>query len=557
MVSANDNVHEDAALHVAHLASQVGFPAATPVVVAAAPTPGRPHLDARRLHLTRRHLRTDISTYGGRLKAPTFTAGAVHAIAGSGAIFHVDLTAHATVEQIVLAQHLRALHNEWKIRSAGVAEAATVTAAAQHLWHPDHYSGDAVTALALLELLPRADCTLLPVSAVTSVRAAAADRLGAQRYVEFLHLWRAALTGRPTKTSRPSLLDWLALADTWLALMRSHLPAVSVTVAQTADDQVRAWTLLTTNPCGDPVGRAGQAELAAAAHTAVQRCAQLADQRDAHDDNLRPLQRQAKGSRDSTGGAGGATVSGQRTLLWRSATPDDDRNRRQFAHALSTAGHRGPRIAPTPVTYPTGRPNTRQLAIRQAQIAAGRIPTATPWTALRTQPRLSEQLLLAMVIDTSATMAAWTGATLPLGWAAAHAVADLGGICAVWGFAGEAFPIIGGGRAPQMVPQLHDPGSGSFGSIAAMQEATAPLQRRRGCPVLVVVTDGKLPGGDEVRAAVADYVADGVEVVWVMPRTTTGPDVIRPAAATIVDDYTPTTVAAGISAAILNRIRNH
>ncbi len=74
---------------------------------------------------------------------------------------------------------------------------------------------------------------------------------------------------------------------------------------------------------------------------------------------------------------------------------------------------------------------------------------------------------------------------------------------------------------------------------------------------MVVVTDGKLPGGDEVRAAVADYVADGVEVVWVMPRTTTGPDVIRPAAATIVDDYTPTTVAAGISAAILNRIRNH
>ena len=547
VISAHENVYEQASNAVANLAHQCGFTTA-PAVVADDAVSSAPHVNAAALHLTRDELRSDIATYRGRLAAPAFTAAAVNAIAAANATFSVDMSAHATPEQITVAEHFRALRNEWCIRGVGLAEATSITAAVDRLWRPDRYSGDSVVAIALLELLPRADATLIPPTAAQDVRRSVCEQLGSPALVKFLRLWRSALTGRPTGTRTPSLLDWIDHACRWLALTAQHLPGLSFN--RTANGR-SAIDLLSPNPSGDPLGRTAQAALRDAARVAIARVTELSLAPDGS--AIQPAQRIA--ARTAAGSAaGGATVSGQRTLQWRHPTDNDHHNRRLFTSKLAAAGHRRPTLAPTPVSYPTGRTNTRQLVIQQAQVKLGRPVTATPWTAMRTQARLSEELLLAIVIDTSATMSAWTGVTVPLGWAAAHAVAELGGVCAVWGFAGEHFPIIEPSHQPPEVPEIRDPGSGSYGAVTAMREATAPLLTRNGCAVLVVVTDGKLPDDDEVRAAVADYTAAGIAVVWVMPRSASRSGAVRPDSATIIDDQVPATVAEAISAAVLATI---
>ncbi|WP_042377268.1 hypothetical protein [Gordonia alkanivorans] len=551
---AIENAFEQASVAVAELTRQLELTPPPPVVKAATSSTGV-CVAVDRLGVSRQDLRTNIATYDGRLRAPMFTAGALAAIAAAHGAITVDLSAHATTEQVVLAGHFRTLSAEWHIRRLGLAEATSPVAAAHRLWRPDRFSGDEVVAVALLELLPRADAAILPPEAVRTVRAAAIDRVGEAGFLEFLRLWRAALSGRPLRVRTPSLLDWVALAERWCSLSALYLPDVHLAVDHGCDQYgvSGGQQLLAAKPSGDPSGRAAHAELLTAAAAAASRAQKLAALRAHTEVQSPPAHRQdPAGVGGLDGGAGGAVVSGSRTVTWRPPEPIDHHNRRLFTRELAAAGHRRPRMAPTPVAYPSGRVNTRQLAIQHAQIVAGRPATAMPWTAMRTQPRLSAELHLAVVIDTSATMLTWTGVTVPLGWAAAHAVSELGGNCTVWGFAGEPFPIISGGRAPSLVPEVRDHGSGSYGAVEAMAEATATLLTGEGCPILVVVTDGMLPDADQVCSAVADYSAAGIQVIWVMPRDAGAS--VRPAAATVIDNQTPASAAAAISAAVFAAI---
>lgn len=505
-----------------------------PVVTVAA-SAGRGVLVPGRYRLSNQDLREDIATYTGRLRSPRLAAATSVVASAAAAVSQIDLSVEGTAEQIQVAEYLRGLHVGFQLRHARVEEAGTVTACADSLWRPEQTTGDTTVALAVWELLPRVDGTLLPPTVTADVADLIDERLPRTALAAFQKLWRAALTGRPNRRSTPTILDWLGLATTWIDLHRQTFPDVALPNTDPVGGLL--WPI---NPTGDRLGRTLAAGLIGAARSAEER----ADGLFADLDDTLPGMRVGSTNSAGTTGAGGALASGKRVVTWREPTEQDMKNRRVFTQGLIIAGHRSPSIALTPVAHPSGRLNPRQLVARSAQLAAGLPVTAKPWTAKRSVPRTSTKLRLAVIIDASATMQRWAQTAAPLGWAAAHASAELGGQHTLWGFGGEAFPIVAAGIAPAQVPVVLDPGSGSAGAGEAIRKAAAEIPGT-GVGLVVVVTDGALPDGTDIEDAVDDAVAAGFTVVWAMPDSAAGR--IQPRQATILDKQTPASIAATIT----------
>lgn len=536
-----EDPHEEAERAVAALAHQFELTVSVPVHNADDRETG---INSRRLLLSRKELRHDISTYFGRLASPVLAAAAIPAIAAESSASSTDWPANALADELALGQHLRALTVEWEIRRHNVGQVTSVAAAAHHLWRPDRYTDDGVIALAVLELLPRVDAALLPESAVQTIKPAVVARMGIPAVHQCVRLWRQGLHGKDTT------------GDQWVQLARELLTRLCAAIP-VPDHEIRATepgvaAQLYGNTAAGALGVRTHHDLVAAAERVIESAHRLHASRPAPTSDP-ASQNGARIHPDDTGTSGGLFV-GQRTILWRPPTHADHRNRRLFTRRLDIAGRRTPGVAQVPSARPRGRTNTRLLMIRGAQLAAGRAPTAKPWIAQEASPRMSERLLVAMVIDTSATMAPWIDVTAPLGWATAHAVAELGGLCTLWGFGGQAYPIIDSRRAPDQVPVIRDTGSGSDGAATAIEEATKPMLTRSGCRILVVVTDGKLPDEDIVLAAVADARAAGISVIWAMRGSGRGQDVVRPTTATVLEDQTPRIIAEVIADSIIDQL---
>ncbi|KJR10481.1 hypothetical protein UG54_00315 [Gordonia sihwensis] len=480
-------------------------------------------------------LRQDISGYTGRLRAAPFVAAAVAVGSAAAAPSRIDLSGESTSEQIHIAQHLRGLHIGFQLRTAGVEEAGTLTAVADVLWRPERTSGPVTAALTVWEILPRVDAAILPPSVTAGIGELLEEHLPRPTLAGFQRLWRAALTGRPSPVTSPTALDWLALAGQWMDLHHQAFPDVAL--PSLGSDGTLGWS---ENPTRDPLGRHLASTLAVAAATINERAARLS----ALIADAAPPVGVGQTAASGAIGVGGALTSHRRLVSWREPTERDLKNRRTFTRGLVVAGHRSPSMAPTPIAYPAGRLNTRQLVARSAQWAAGLPVTAKPWTAMRSVPRTSTRLRLAVIIDASATMQRWAQTAAPLGWAAAHAVAEIGGQHTLWGFGGDAFPIVPAGVAPTKVPVVLDPGSGSAGAGTAIRSATAAIPGD-GVGLIVVVTDGALPDESDVQDAVDDAVRVGFTVVWAMPDR--GEGRVRPRQAHILERQTPAKVAETIS----------
>lgn len=549
LTADGEDIFAAATTAVAALASQTGIHdqrCAPPVVASRRNDSDDVVVDAGYFRLTRTALRAPIDDYVGQLQAPQFHAAARMAIAAATGRFPAELTSATTdnPRDSVVAEHFRTLAAEWRMRDQAAPHMHIAAAAATTLWPVERYCGDTLVVFLLLEILPRVDSTTLPRSA--GVAALEVVREHARAVLpDCVALWREATLGTPGGKPSPSASDWISHAHQWNMLMQSAFPTArwSDTVRSgagfTASDRI-----LTAHPCGSDLADRCRSDLSAAAVAAASRAA----------DMLALVQTQPSRSEKAANTRGkslhaGGTEVGDRTVSYRPATDADMRVRRTFLAELADAGHRSPSLAPTPVPFPSGRLHTRALIARTAQMAAGRTPTAMPWTAMRSQPRAAAHLSLALVVDSSATMLRWANHTATLGWAAAHAVAQLGGVCAVWGFAGEAFPIIEAGAAPAEVPVVEDRYAGSAGSVDAMRSALDATRADDMHGVLAVVTDGKLPDPDDVCAAVDDLVAAGTHVVWVL-RQQAG-TVVRPNAAVIVEPDGPQQAAVEISRAIL------
>ena len=395
-------------------------------------------------------------------------------------------------------------------------------------------SDDAVARQLLTHLCPRADSLTLPVTATDPVKETLVEYLGPEAMREFIDLWRELLACPDHR----SLV--VGRAVRWLDALDRHLPAHA-------------------NLTGTP------RELDRLAHTAATHLDDLESDARRHLAALREewtqhspqtLQGANTDLHQGVGGAGTGLPT-DHGIYHRPATAEEVENRENMRAALAVAKRRRLRLVDTPSRTPVGRADTRELVQWAAQRHYGRPIVAAPWR--RAVPELSEEphITVAAVFDASASMANWLRTASPLMWAIAGAAHDLGGVASAWGFGGGAFEVIRAGSAPHLVPELHARQSGSTGyaeAIVAAANATQ-LRSRSGARMLLVLTDGRLPGVDEQRRlqeSVTSLVDSGVSVLWALTGEM-GPAVV-PDRATVVTGITPTRFATVVRAALLDEV---
>lgn len=205
---------------------------------------------------------------------------------------------------------------------------------------------------------------------------------------------------------------------------------------------------------------------------------------------------------------------------YRTADEDDFLFTREIRRTLAKAKARKFGVSAAPSRTPGGRLNTRQLVQMQAQRAAGRTITATPWSRRQAHQNGEPDIHVGFVGDLSASMRNWRSTMARMGWSMASAVSDLGGACSAWGFTDGASPIVRPGFInSRNVPTFTGHGADSSGCADALREAAreAQLHTGTGAKVSIVVTDGDLPQleRDAIQAEVDAQRDAGISVYWV------------------------------------------
>lgn len=395
-------------------------------------------------------------------------------------------------------------------------------------------SDDAVARQLLTHLCPRADSLTLPIAATEPVKDLLVEYLGPEAMREFIGMWRELVSSPDHR----SLV--VGVATRWLDALDRHLPDHANLTGSSRQLDRLAHTAATN--------------LDALESKARRRLESLRDEWTAH--SPQTLKGANADLRHGVSGAGTGLPSDQ-SVYHRPATSAEAENRDSMRAALAVARRRQLRLVNTPSRTPVGRADTRELVQWAAQRHHRKPITAAPWR--RVTPELSEEpnITVAAVFDASASMATWLRTASPLMWAMAGAAHDLGGLATVWGFGGGAFEVIRAGTATQLVPELHARRSGSTGYAEAIIEAATAvnLRDRSGARLLVVLTDGRLPGVDEQRRLqeVVTSLADrGVAVLWALTGAL-GPAVV-PDRSTVVTGVTPAQFAPIVRTALLAEV---
>ncbi|MFC6080958.1 vWA domain-containing protein [Sphaerisporangium aureirubrum] len=222
----------------------------------------------------------------------------------------------------------------------------------------------------------------------------------------------------------------------------------------------------------------------------------------------------------------GATTSGTRTTgtttpdATRPPTPAETTAARALARALSTAGHRDRVATKTTSTTPPGRLRMRGALARQAQLAAGRIPTAEPFTRTTRKVVPTPPLRIAIACDVSGSMSAFAAPVASAAWILAHAArhTTVPAESATVLFGDRVRAITHPGTAPAKVTEFT-----ATGSYEAIDEAIDALDGALGLArpgaarLLVIVSDGHY--NPTPRAAAQKKLdrlrAAGCAVLWI------------------------------------------
>lgn len=230
--------------------------------------------------------------------------------------------------------------------------------------------------------------------------------------------------------------------------------------------------------------------------------------------------------RDKVVAAGRIANSTNHKTANRPASADELAASRRFNLALAAAADRG--ITATSVKHlaPPGKMQMSQLVRRAAQIEAGQMPTATPWS--RTQRRVAETppLNIGIALDISPSMTASVEPTAVAGWMLARAARARRGRAATvtWHSTAAVHPTTG-----DTTVHVPDVDGGSDGLPTALRALDARLHLTSSAePALIaVVTDADLPNMVDVHRQVRRLTDFGVKVLWLtVPgdwSTTPGP----------------------------------
>ncbi|WP_280370757.1 VWA domain-containing protein [Nocardia wallacei] len=230
---------------------------------------------------------------------------------------------------------------------------------------------------------------------------------------------------------------------------------------------------------------------------------------------------------------------------------------RVLARALTAASQRERAIVKTTSALPPGRLRMRGALAREAQRAAGAIPTAEPFTRTTRTATPVPPLRVGIACDVSGSMIAYADPTASAAWIIAHAarIAAMPADTATVTFGRSVTPITRPGTAPDRVTTF-----GCGGSLEAIDEAidaldgALGLSRRENTRLLVVISDGGY--WPEVRARAQQRLdrlrGTGCAVLWLAPN----PDVDQPlTGATLHPVGDPAITAQAIARAATTAVR--
>jgi hypothetical protein len=354
-------------------------------------------------------------------------------------------------------------------------------------------------------ILARRDAGILTLEETEPLETAVTTILGPDLLANLATIWQAAhATGDEDEQSM------LAHAKAWCDLLAtepefpppfpqqgqseepSELAAAIAEVTSTVD----------VNNAADRATRARKREKAQQAARA-QQAAETAEK------VFRP--ETAKGK---TQGTGSSPVVGTRqpTSAEKSAAG-------RLARALRAAAYRERTVTVTASAAPPGRLSMRGALARDAQRAAGAVPTAQPW--IRTERRQGPipPLRVGIAVDVSASMDEATGPIASAAWIVAKAAAltDPDSRTATVAFSRALTAITAPGRIPDRVTRFdaNDVGHNLAGAIDALTAGlglTTPGAGR----LLVIASDGRYGLADAMAAAerITALRAAGCAVLW-------------------------------------------
>ncbi|MGC4885750.1 VWA domain-containing protein [Micromonospora sp. DT227] len=176
-----------------------------------------------------------------------------------------------------------------------------------------------------------------------------------------------------------------------------------------------------------------------------------------------------------------------------------------------------------PSTTPPGRLRTRHAITAKAQIAAGSMPTATPWQRRTQTPPPKPTLHLGVLVDTSGSMRSYAAPMSSAGWILAHAAATNRSATTMIGFGTRATVLVPPRRPPTQVLQMSALG-GTTAFLDAVKIADQLLNLRQPGRVrmLAVVSDGDLPDLEPAQRLITTLHRTGCAVLWLRPADLAG-----------------------------------
>ncbi|MFF4501605.1 VWA domain-containing protein [Streptomyces sp. NPDC001401] len=203
----------------------------------------------------------------------------------------------------------------------------------------------------------------------------------------------------------------------------------------------------------------------------------------------------------------------------RAPTPAEKAAAGQLARALRAAAYRERTVTVTASAAPPGRLNMRGALARDAQKAAGAIPTAQPW--IRTQRRQgpTPPLRVGIAVDVSGSMRAAAAPIASAAWIVAKAAAltDPDSRTASIAYRRSLTAITAPGRAPARVTEFDAEGGGhSLAEATDALTAGLDLMTPGAGRLLVIASDGYYRPDEAARAAerIAALRTTGCAVLW-------------------------------------------
>ncbi|MFQ6227170.1 VWA domain-containing protein, partial [Nocardia sp. NPDC002869] len=384
-------------------------------------------------------------------------------------------------------------------------------------------------------ILARRDGGILDMAECAPAATAIETILGSDTLDKLQAIWREAHTVADNDAAA-----MLELGQRWLDIVGPDPhsdPVPSSPLGAAIGDTV---TNIGDSVAASPV-EPDPAEVAAAARAAAQQAANDAASR----------ARQVFGD----GSGRGRTESRRRT---RAARPDEHTAARVLARALNIAATRDRTTVRTTSALPPGRLRMRGALAREAQRAAGAIPTAEPFTRTTRKTVPLSPLRVGIACDVSSSMGEYAAPVASAAWIIARAaeLATMPAETATVTFGGSVKPITYPGTAPARVTEFSCPDY--LHVIDAAVEAldgAIDLARPGATRLLVIISDGHYSGGNRDRAQrrVDALRAAGCAVLWLAPADS-DPHPLTGVNVHMVTD--PAATAAAIGRAATTAVRN-